>query len=68
MEPNLKQLNDYSSLNDKDIIGFTEKKIDETFAQKKILNFAAQLVVLRRKWMIVWISEPVLTNIIVQQQ
>jgi hypothetical protein len=49
MEPNLKQLNDYSSLNDKDIINYTEKEINNTFAQKKILNFPAQLAILRKK-------------------
>lgn len=49
MCPGLKDLNQYSSPNDKEVTEFTEAKINETFANKKILNFAAQLAILRRK-------------------
>lgn len=44
-------------MKDKDIIEFTEKKINETFSQKKILNFAAQLAILRRKWLNIQINK-----------
>lgn len=49
MNETLKELNDASSGNDPDIVAFTEKKINETFKEKRILNFPAQLAVLRKK-------------------
>lgn len=50
MTENLKVLNDFASMMDKDIIDHTETIIHQTFKEKKILNFQAQLAILRKKW------------------
>lgn len=50
MTENLKILNDYACMMDKDLIEYTEQIINQTFKDKKILNFQAQLAILRKKW------------------